>query len=116
MSPSGQPSEHTPQHLEEMKAAFALFDRDGSGSIDAVELKALLKAMDQHPSPLELEELLQQMDTDGNGVIDFNEFAAVMGDQFEVLITSNISLPYAMFQCVSNMDEFRKINGNKKEK
>jgi EF-hand domain pair len=64
--------------LNSIRHAFATFDKDGSGTIDAEELYACLKAMGHHPEPLELEELLAQMDTNGDGVIDFDEFSAVM--------------------------------------
>ncbi|KAL4515542.1 hypothetical protein Ndes2526B_g03805 [Nannochloris sp. 'desiccata'] len=64
--------------VDSIRRAFATFDKDGSGFIDAGELCACLKSMGYHPGPLELEQLLAQMDTNGDGVIDFDEFAAVM--------------------------------------
>jgi Ca2+-binding EF-hand superfamily protein len=64
--------------IDSIRHAFATFDKDGSGTIDAEELYLCLKAMGHHPGPLELEELLAQMDTNGDGVISFEEFAAVM--------------------------------------
>lgn len=76
----------TKKHLRELRQAFALFDKDGSGSIDATELLACLKSMGLHPTPHELDELLARMDTDGNGHIDFDEFVAVMGEEFEVRV------------------------------
>lgn len=66
------------------RQAFAAFDKDSSGTIDAHELKGLLKVMGIYADPLETEELLKQMDTDGNGVIDFEEFMAVMGGRQNV--------------------------------
>lgn len=76
-----QAGSYSENELASLRQAFAAFDKDGSGTIDASELKQCLKAMGKHPDPLELEELLRQMDTDGNGVIDFEEFAAALGDQ-----------------------------------
>jgi hypothetical protein len=67
-----------PDDIDSIRQAFATFDKDGNGTIDAEELYSCLKAMGHHPGPLELEELLAQMDTNGDGVIDFEEFAAVM--------------------------------------
>ena len=78
--------------LHALRKVFATFDKDGSGTIDVVELKACLKAMGQRPTPLELQELLSQMDTDGNGVIDFDEFAAVMIDNEQVHFKAYLSL------------------------
>jgi len=64
--------------LDSIRHAFATFDKDNSGSMNSEELCACLKSMGHHPGPLELEELLAQMDTNGDGVIDFDEFLAVM--------------------------------------
>jgi Ca2+-binding EF-hand superfamily protein len=66
------------EDLDSIRHAFATFDKDGSGTISAEELCACLKSMGFHPGPLEVEELLAQMDTNGDGVIDFDEFSAVM--------------------------------------
>ena len=63
-SPSAKPL-YSEKQLASLRQTFAAFDRDGSGTIDAAELKQCLKSMGQHPDPVELEELLKQMDTDG---------------------------------------------------
>ncbi|PSC74754.1 Calmodulin [Micractinium conductrix] len=55
-----------------------MFDKDGSGSIDMVELRGVLKSLGQYPTPVELADLLQRMDANGNGVVDFDEFAEAM--------------------------------------
>jgi Ca2+-binding EF-hand superfamily protein len=55
------------KQLKELQQAFALFDKDGSGSIDKYELKACLRVMGHHTDPVELDKLMQNMDRDGNG-------------------------------------------------
>jgi len=72
------------EQLQSLRQAFALFDKDDSGSIDASELKACLRAMGHYPTPMELEDLMRRMDTDGNGEIDFDEFVKAMVHKFEV--------------------------------
>ena len=64
--------------LEEFKDAFAMFDKDGGGSIDAAELKDLMKSVGQEPSDAELAEMVAAADADGTGDIDFSEFAVLM--------------------------------------
>lgn len=72
------------EQIRQYRQTFALFDQDSSGTIDASELQACLKAMGHHTTPLELDQLMQKMDTDGNGVITFEEFVAAMSEQAEV--------------------------------
>lgn len=49
----------------EMKLIFNMFDSNGNGVIDAGELERLLHAMNQNPTPEELEEFLVDLDPEG---------------------------------------------------
>ena len=57
---------------------FKDFDADGSGAIDATELRALLQSMGGGYSPEEIAELVNEFDTDGDGVIDKDEFETLL--------------------------------------
>lgn len=48
-----------------MKLIFNMFDSNGNGVIDAGELERLLHAMNQNPTPEELEEFLVDLDPEG---------------------------------------------------
>ncbi|KAJ2251480.1 hypothetical protein GGI13_003819, partial [Coemansia sp. RSA 455] len=73
------PSENlTPEQIAEYQEAFALFDKDGDGSITAKELGAVLKAAGQNPTDAELRDMVNELDVDGNGTIDFEEFLTLM--------------------------------------
>ncbi|KAJ9546011.1 hypothetical protein OSB04_025718 [Centaurea solstitialis] len=56
-------------------AAFSYFDKDGSGYITADELQ---HACDEFGIDARLEELIQDVDQDNDGRIDYNEFVAMM--------------------------------------
>ncbi|XP_071734001.1 calcium-dependent protein kinase 1-like [Rutidosis leptorrhynchoides] len=56
-------------------AAFSYFDKDGSGYITADELQ---QACDEFGIDAHLEELIQDVDQDNDGRIDYNEFVAMM--------------------------------------
>eukprot|EP00753_Platysulcus_tardus_P009369 PLAT2013.1.p1 GENE.PLAT2013.1~~PLAT2013.1.p1 ORF type:complete len:182 (-),score=80.23 PLAT2013.1:119-664(-) len=71
----------TDAQIEELKEAFALFDRAGRGSIDAENLGHVLRSLGQSPTDEEVVEMIKQVDLDGNGSIDFNEFLAMMAAQ-----------------------------------
>ncbi len=72
----------TQEETVRCRDAFGLFDKDGSGMIDAWELKEALKAMGQHPTDEEVMQILSGVDGDGNG-IDFVEFLRVIENQKE---------------------------------
>lgn len=63
---------------KELRDAFAVFDTDGSGEIDRKELKRLMKKLGQALSEAELDAMMDEVDTNGDGVISFEEFKALM--------------------------------------
>lgn len=63
---------------KELRDAFAVFDTDGSGSIDRRELKRLMKKLGQALTDAELDAMMAEVDTNGDGEISFEEFKAMM--------------------------------------
>jgi len=59
---------------DDVKPAFAKFDKDGSGAIDKDELAELSKSLGFELSPEELELALKDLDLNGDGVVDLHEF------------------------------------------
>jgi centrin-1 len=64
----------TEQQKLEIKEAFDIFDTDGSGNIDANELKVAMRALGFEPTKDELKRMIAEMDSTGKGTIDFPEF------------------------------------------
>merc|ERR1719378_1340693 len=67
----------------EIKEAFDLFDTDGTGTIEAKELKVALRALGFEPKKEELKKLVSDLDksggnSTGQGQLDFNEFLEIM--------------------------------------
>ena len=56
-------------------AAFKQFDTDGSNTITVAEVREACKYLEDKLSDEEVEAMVKRMDQDGNGVIDFDEFA-----------------------------------------
>ena len=71
-------SELTEEQKQEIKEAFDLFDTDGSGTIDAKELKVAMRALGFEPKKEEIRKMIADADRDGSGVIDFAEFLDMM--------------------------------------
>ena len=53
---------------------FSFFDKDGDGLISRMELKNLLTQTGQEITDEEIDAIMQEVDGDNNGVIDFDEF------------------------------------------
>ena len=66
---SSKPTKEDPDR--ELKDAFKVFDTDGSGSISRSEMKKLMKKLGQTLSDAELDAMMDEVDTDKNGEIDF---------------------------------------------
>ena len=60
--------------VQACRIAFEAFDVDNSGSIDASELRQVLKSMGQEPTDEELFHVIAECDRDCSGDIDFAEF------------------------------------------
>ena len=68
----------TPQELEDYEDAFRVFDKDGDGSITVVELGEVMRKLNMNPTDAELTDMVNEVDTDGNGDIDLPEFISLM--------------------------------------
>ena len=66
------------EQVDEFKEAFALFDKDGDGSITTRELGTIMRSLGQNPTEAELQDMINEVDLDGNGTIDFPEFLSMM--------------------------------------
>ena len=55
---------------EEIKKAFEVFDRDGSGQISKAELQDVMKSIGEKLTDAEIDEMMAQADEDGSGTID----------------------------------------------
>ena len=51
--------------VSEFKEAFALFDKDGDGTITAKELGAVMRGLGQNPTEEEINGMIEEVDTDG---------------------------------------------------
>ncbi|XP_028676067.1 calcium-binding protein LPS1-alpha-like [Erpetoichthys calabaricus] len=67
-----------PEQIAEFREAFALFDKDGDGTITSKELGTVMRALGQNPSEAELQDMINEVDADSNGIVDFTEFLTLM--------------------------------------
>merc|ERR1711899_705441 len=63
---------------KELKEAFRIYDKEGNGFISTNTLKEILKELDNKLSDDDLENIIEEVDEDGSGTLDFDEFMAMM--------------------------------------
>jgi len=63
---------------EELREAFRLYDKQGNGYINVSDLRDILRALDEKITEDELDEMIAEIDTDGSGTVDFDEFMEMM--------------------------------------
>ena len=68
----------TEQEREEFREIFNLVDEDKGGTISRNELKKLMETLRLHPTEEELAAMMKEVDADGSGDIDYEEFVTVM--------------------------------------
>ena len=80
ITPAPAAAPHAPaiSGLASYKEAFSVFDKDGSGTVSTSELGEIMSALGQNLSAEELDAIIKEVDADGSGEIDFDEFCACM--------------------------------------
>jgi centrin-1 len=80
----------TEEQKQEIKEAFDLFDTDGSGNfisknvssrlgrIDAKELKVAMRALGFEPKKEEIKKMIADVDKEGTGTIEYQDFLDLM--------------------------------------
>lgn len=68
----------TEEQLADYKIAFSHFDKDGDGMITKDEFKAIVEELGHTASEQEWNAMMEEMDADQDGSVDFAEFLAVM--------------------------------------
>merc|ERR1712095_6913 len=63
---------------KELKEAFRIYDKEGNGYISTDTLKEILKELDNKLTEDDLLNIIEEVDEDGSGTLDFDEFIDMM--------------------------------------
>ena len=66
----------TKEQISEFKEAFSMFDENKDGKITAKELLKVMRSLGQNPTEAELQNMINDVDIDGSGNIEFDQFAS----------------------------------------
>ncbi|XP_063846026.1 troponin C, isotype gamma isoform X1 [Scylla paramamosain] len=63
---------------EELREAFRIYDKGGNGYITTDTLREILRELDNRLTEEELDGIIEEVDEDGSGTLDFDEFMDMM--------------------------------------
>ncbi|KAG5670511.1 hypothetical protein PVAND_000770 [Polypedilum vanderplanki] len=73
-----EPEEDYDELRKELREVFMLYDKEARGYLPLDEFKKILREIDPELPEDELDEMIDEIDADGSGTIDFDEFMDVM--------------------------------------
>ena len=86
--------EDTEAMQQELREAFRLYDKEGNGYITTDVFRDILHELDDKLSPEELDQMIEEIDADGSGTLDFDgkiTFSVHFVLQLFIIIFLNVS-------------------------
>merc|ERR1719297_201644 len=79
-----RPSQLSKEELQQLRAAFKFFDKDGNGTVEPEEISEVMKVLGVNLTLEELTDIMSNLDENGDGVMDFNEFVMMMDRRMSI--------------------------------
>ena len=84
--------------IAEYKEAFDMFDKDGGGTISANEIVKIMKNFGYPIKKSEAQKMISDIDDNGDGEIDFEEFVTLMEKQINFVEETDEELVLRAFK------------------
>merc|ERR1712038_1503218 len=79
----------TGDDLATLKEAFTVYDKNNDGTITTKELSTVMRSLGQNPTDAEVQDMINEVDVDGSGSMEFPEFCVVMVKKMQETDTEN---------------------------
>ena len=105
------------QETKELREVFREIDTNGDGKLSREELMhEYLKTMGIEEAKAEVDKIMEKVDTDGSGFIDYTEFLKASLDMKKVLSIQNLEMAFSVFDTDSSgkisAEEIKRMLGN----
>lgn len=105
------------QETKELREVFREIDKNGDGKLSREELmQEYLKTMGIEEAKAEVDRIMEKVDSDGSGFIDYTEFLKASLDMKKVLNIQNLEMTFSMFDTDNSgkisATEIKKLLGN----
>ncbi|XP_037948978.1 uncharacterized protein LOC119680298 [Teleopsis dalmanni] len=99
----------TPEQIVEIREAFMVFDKEGTGGITSYDVEKVMRSFNMHPTAEQLKSMVREADIDGNGIIDFTEFLMLMSREIKVIDSKTTPAEDLYGLTAEQIVEFRKL-------
>merc|ERR1719242_1373129 len=79
----------TSEDLHILQEAFTVYDKNNDGTITTKELSTVMRSLGQNPTDAEVQDMINEVDVDGSGAIEFPEFCVMMVKKMQESDTEN---------------------------
>lgn len=91
------------EEIAEFREIFNLVDKDGGGTITKMELADLMETLGIEATSEEIDFMISEIDQDGDGDIDFEEFVEVMSRKVNATYTADqVKTAFKVFESQNN--------------
>lgn len=85
------------EEIEKLRTIFKEFDENGDGHLSREELtKGLMRVMDKEDAEKETQRIMNLVDTDGNGTIEFSEFFNATADKRKLIQKDKLKVVFKL--------------------
>ncbi|KAL8026354.1 hypothetical protein ABFX02_14G021100 [Erythranthe guttata] len=85
------------EQIVEFQEAFTMFDKDGDGRITIEDLATMMRCLDQNPTQRELHDIMNEIDLNRNGTIEFDEFLDHMSKNIKERYSMSLRQAFKVF-------------------
>ncbi|RDX74727.1 putative calcium-binding protein CML15, partial [Mucuna pruriens] len=93
------PTQLQVHQVNQLREIFGRFDMDSDGSLTTLELAALLRSLGLKPTGEQVQALLSNMDSNGNGKVEFDELVRTILPDINTQILLNQEQLLEVFKC-----------------